>query len=418
MEKREIINTKDLNIDEVFSKLSKFLCTIAGSNLQILSRCPYEINRHARIGAIIISTALLASLSMFFAIQTISKSILLGLFAGLVWGIVIFNLDSYIVASYKKNENKWTEFKIAIPRLILAIILGYSISLPLELKVFENEIQEEIITIKVERENKLKDEINKGYLKDIEKHVNAKKDLIAQNEKLYKRLDEYKNKVSILENELRDEIGGSGRTNKSGYGTTASNIDAQLSIARKEQQEQEEQITPLLINNRILIQSLDSIIASVTKKESKPIDLYGISAQLDGLKRLTDRNDYVWFAYWIFFLLILSIETAPIFVKLFTQKGSYDEILSMDEYLIALDQQKRKSDKHEAINTEIETSRSISNQKNNAQNEINAKLMNGIANAQGEIFDKAIQLWKYKQFLKIDENVDDFVKTDDTKDDN
>lgn len=63
------------------------------------------------------------------------------------------------------------------------------------------------------------------------------------------------------------------------------------------------------------------------------VELDGISARLDGLKKLTSTNSHVLFAYWIFFLLILSVETAPIFVKFFTPTGSYDEIFAMNEYI-------------------------------------------------------------------------------------
>jgi hypothetical protein len=42
--------------------------------------------------------------------------------------------------------------------------------------------------------------------------------------------------------------------------------------------------------------------------------------------------------------ICIEVETSPIFVKFFTPKGSYDEILATNEYVIYLQQQKRKSD--------------------------------------------------------------------------
>jgi len=100
METRSQRNTKK-NTPSELSEINEFLCRIAGSDLRILAQCPHEISRHARVGAIIISTALLAFVSMFFAVQTISNSTIVGLFTGILWGFVIFNLDSYIVASFK-----------------------------------------------------------------------------------------------------------------------------------------------------------------------------------------------------------------------------------------------------------------------------------------------------------------------------
>jgi len=130
---------------------------------------------------------------------------------------------------------------------------------------------------------------------------------------------------------------------------------------------------------------------------------------MDALKRLTSKNKYVAFAYWIFFLLILGIETAPIFVKFFSQKGSYDEILAMNEYEIVLQQKKRQSDLHELINSELEGIRSINTRKKIAQDAINERVMKLITEAQSDIAEKAIKLWQLQQLKKVDDNVEAFV---------
>ena len=342
METRSQTNTKK-NTPSELSGINEFLCRIAGSDLRILAQCPHEISRHARIGAIIISTALLAFVSMFFAIQTVSKSTFTGLLAGLIWGIVIFVLDSYIVASYKKNDDKWKEFKVAIPRLLLALVLGCSISIPLELKVFENEISEKIKIIEIEEEIAQKQQANDSYKKDIQPFVTEKETLQKDNDKLKKELNPLVEKVNRLEQELADEIGGVGRTGKLSYGPVAKQLNQQLQQAKIDRVNKETEITPKISSNNKRIQQLDSLIAGTPIKPTSKVNLYGISAQLEGLKRLTSSNNYVLIAYWVFFLLVLGIETAPIFVKFFTPKGSYDEILAMNEYVTFMEQQKRKS---------------------------------------------------------------------------
>jgi len=410
MEERSKKKT-ETNFATELTGLNRTLCRVAGSDLNILSQCPHEISRHSRIGAIIISTAVLAAVSMFFAIQTVSQSTFTGLVAGAVWGIAIFILDSYIIASYKKNDNKWKEFKIVIPRLLLALVLGCSISIPLELKVFEPEIKDAIKLIEIENENTKKDKARLGYEKDIAPYSQEKKSLQADNDKLNKELQPYIDKVSKLETDLADEIGGVGRTGKLRYGPVAKQIDDQLIKARSDKQTKSADITPKIDANNLRITQLDGLIAEVKQRPINKVELFGLSAQLDGLKRLTSSNTFVLFAYWIFFLLVLGIETAPIFVKFFTPKGSYDEILAMNEYVTFLEQQKRKSDLHELINSEIEGIRSINEKKKTAQDTVNEKLMTEIATAQGEIAEKAIRLWKTKQLANVDSNLDDFVRT-------
>jgi hypothetical protein len=410
METRSQANIKK-NTSSELSGLNEFLCRIAGSDLKILTQCPHEISRHARVGAIVISTSLLAFVSMFFAIQTVSKSTFTGLVAGLIWGVVIFVLDSYIVASYKKNDNKWKEFKVAVPRLLLALVLGCSISIPLELKVFENEISEKIKIIEKEEESAQVTQGNAAYLSKIkpyEDEIEAKKN---ENKKLDNDLEPLKQKVTRLEIELADEIGGRGRTGKLSYGPVAKEIDNQLQTVRIELSTKINETTPIRLRNQNRIDGLDSIIANIPKPINPEVELFGISAQLEGLKRLTSSNNYVLVAYWVFFLLVLGIETAPIFVKFFTPKGSYDEILAMNEYVTFMEQQKRKSDLHEIINSEIEAIRSLNERKKTAQDSVNERLMTEIANAQGEIAEKAIKLWKERQLRQVEQNPISFISS-------
>jgi hypothetical protein len=410
MEKRSQANIKK-NTSSELNKINESLCRIAGSDLSILAQCPHEISRHARIGAIIISTALLAFVSMFFAIQTVSKSTFTGFVAGIIWGIVIFVLDSYIVASYKKNDNKWKEFKVAIPRLLLALILGCSISIPLELKVFENEISEKIKIIEIEDEIAQKQQANDSYKKDIQPFVTEKTTLLNDNVNLKKEFKPLVDKVNRLQQELADEIGGVGRTGRLSYGPVAKQLDNQLQDANIDKKNKEIEINPKITSNNNRIQQLDSIIATTQMKPTSKVDLYGISAQLEGLKRLTSNNNYVLLAYWVFFFLVLGIETAPIFVKFFTPKGSYDEILAMNEYVTFMEQQKRKSDLHEMINSEIEAIRSLNERKKTAQDSVNERLMTEIANAQGEIAEKAIRLWKERQLRRVEQDPTSFVSS-------
>ena len=75
---------------------------------------------------------------------------ILSLFFGLFWGALIFNLDRYIVSTFGVGDGKKTiskqELIEAAPRLLMAILLGFVIATPLELKLFEKEINAEIST--------------------------------------------------------------------------------------------------------------------------------------------------------------------------------------------------------------------------------------------------------------------------------
>ncbi|GAL00194.1 hypothetical protein JCM19314_448 [Nonlabens ulvanivorans] len=60
-------------------------------------------------------------------------------------GLLIFNLDRYIVSTLKKSDKKINEIWQATPRIILAVIIAVVISKPLELKIFEKEIDQVLL---------------------------------------------------------------------------------------------------------------------------------------------------------------------------------------------------------------------------------------------------------------------------------
>ena len=126
-------------------KVNRFFWWCAGANLDILEECPTDHAKYFGVGGTIIFTALMASFAGGYAFFTAFKSVLPSLFFGAFWGLLIFNLDRYIVATIGKGDgtSKITkeEWKIARPRLLMAILLGIVIATPLELKIFEKEIE-------------------------------------------------------------------------------------------------------------------------------------------------------------------------------------------------------------------------------------------------------------------------------------
>ena len=95
------------------------------------------------MGGVIFFTACMAAISGTFALSMIISNIWVAMAFGLFWGLMIFNLDRYIVSTLRKKEkqNKFTPVLQAIPRLLLAVLFAVVISKPLELRLFANEIE-------------------------------------------------------------------------------------------------------------------------------------------------------------------------------------------------------------------------------------------------------------------------------------
>lgn len=139
--------------------LNEFLWTCAGVNKKILRQCPTDYAKYAGIGGTILFTALMAMLSGGYAIYTVFDNYRVAMIFGIFWGLLIFNLDRFIVNTMYSDGKvtiSWRELGAGLPRIIMAIFLGIVISTPLELKIFEDAID---IRIEQDKEALLKQRI-------------------------------------------------------------------------------------------------------------------------------------------------------------------------------------------------------------------------------------------------------------------
>lgn len=129
---------------EPLSPLKRFFFACAGAYSKILESVPSEHSKYVGIGATIFLTACLAIISGSFAVMTLVESSAIAIGAGLLWGALIFNLDRYIVSSIRKEGRVWHEIGLALPRLLLAIVISIVITKPIEVRLFDNQINSEL----------------------------------------------------------------------------------------------------------------------------------------------------------------------------------------------------------------------------------------------------------------------------------
>ncbi|MCI4670804.1 MAG: DUF4407 domain-containing protein [Bacteroidia bacterium] len=131
---------------EPLSPVKRFFFACAGAYTRILEACPSEHTKYVGIGATIFLTACLAILSGSFAIFTLVQNVPISIMFGLLWGALIFNLDRYIVSSIRKDGRAWAEIGLAMPRLILAVLISVVITKPIEVELFRNQINSELLS--------------------------------------------------------------------------------------------------------------------------------------------------------------------------------------------------------------------------------------------------------------------------------
>jgi hypothetical protein len=125
-----------------YSKLQYFFWLISGCEISVLKNCPTDYNRQAGIGLTIFMTTLMAFASGTYAGWFFAKNIFGAICFGLLWAALIFSIDRSMVITMKKDPTKikqslWIPFS---SRAVMAILIAFIISIPLELLIFSDNI--------------------------------------------------------------------------------------------------------------------------------------------------------------------------------------------------------------------------------------------------------------------------------------
>lgn len=293
--------------------LKQFFILCSGADSQILNSCSEaEQNKYAGIGATVFFTAVMAFIAAGYALYTVFDNLFAAIFFGFIWGLLIFNLDRYIVSTIKKRNQVIDEIIQASPRILLAVIIAVVISKPLELKIFEKEINQVLLEEKNAMTLENQAEIAKLYnpeMETISNQIAALQDQVKHKE----------TEVNALYDTYITEAEGTSGTMKLGKGPVYKEKRDKHDAALSELQQLKE-------TNKEKIAGLESQLALLgTNYDQQVQSTQPIIDNFDGLMaRVNALGTLPWLPSFFIFLLFLAIETAPIFAKLLSPKGEYD----------------------------------------------------------------------------------------------
>jgi hypothetical protein len=327
----------------------------AGGDRYILERATYgDQVKYMTLGGVIFATSFMAAMSGGYAFYTIfsprsfgvedttvfTDVVYYSIVFGLFWGIMIFNLDRFIVSSTGKGDGTeeitWKEFKGAIPRIIMGTIIAITISKPVEIRMFKTEIDVKLYENQLIAQKKYQDLTNKIYDERIKSKEDELEKLADDKEKIQNRIAELNSDKAKITPAI---IPGKGYKIVDGikeeYTTFYPNpliksVDIEIARQLKELDKIEE-----LNSGRVA-----SLLA---QKDTLNIDKGNIDKQsevqakkLDGLLeriKLADEVAGVWISLFIT-LLFMAIELTPIFFKLMLVKSPYDYLKDNIDELI------------------------------------------------------------------------------------
>lgn len=117
------------------------LAVLGGAELALLRLVPTALGQFVQFALVLLGTALMAAVSMWFAlVQGLKVNPLLAVPFAVLWGLLILNLDRYLTTSMQSTSSFRQALGMTIPRVLMAALIGVVVSTPLVLKVFESDI--------------------------------------------------------------------------------------------------------------------------------------------------------------------------------------------------------------------------------------------------------------------------------------
>lgn len=427
----ELVDYKKKEYGKFRGAIMHFLWKCAGADSQILKYAPYSDHiKAAGIGGVVLATTVMATVAMGFAMHTIfgkttdevhEGNWAITIPAALVWGIIIFNLDRFIVSTVKGDGTEkitLAEWGAMLPRLVMAIIIGLTISAPLETYIFQKEITREwglsmdqlaiSKTYEISQTEDQKDKKNEA-------------DVLEQKSKVEIQREIWKKAYQAWEDQMQGRAGaeiGIGPRTKA------------LALTRDEEKRKLTILEDLLkiaeskkIGNQEKIKQMQDSVKKATKEE-KP----GFLDQLMMLERLSSegkkvpkfdpsnntiiKGEYVeiygsaFWPIWLVRLLFMIVEIAPVIFKFMIWDSSYDYMKDNVAQILEAKQ-----------GISLESFPDENNNTHRIRKNYNAERIVEVSKRQNDLEKEnaihAITLYAEQERKEIEDNPEDFVKNKD-----
>jgi len=360
----------------------KFLWWCAGAHQDLLKQFPSEHAKYSGLGGVLLATLVLASISAGYAVYTVFGSWLWTLAFAVIWGLIIFNFDRFLVSTMRKyGISKRKQFWMAMPRLALALLIGFTIARPLELKIFEKEINvkmTENLHKKIQRNDSLLALENNNLLNTA----------MAERQRLTDRKLAIENELQNLQSSYVQEADGTGGSMQRGAEKlTHIKMDAYNKAKDQYSAEQPQLEKGISAQDSILANAKANLEQKRTEYERSAMANMGFLERNKALSDLSSEESSVFWSCLLISLLIILIEIGPVLSKLIMPIGPYDIALAKEELLqMAADENHIRADKE----VQHEKKRAFYQK----QKEMSEQLVDKLAEIQKKNIDKELDQWE------------------------
>lgn len=311
------------------SNQNNFLWWCAGVHQKLLKQFPSEQTKYLGLGGVLLATFVLAGLSAGYAIYSVFGSWLWAIGFGFIWGLIIFNFDRFLVSTMRKyGVTRQKQIWMAVPRIFLALLIGVTIARPLELKIFEKEIDVKMV------DNMHKKIMLNDSLVQLENNLSIQQ-ITDERTAGILRQQSIEDTLRNLQNAYVQEADGTGGSGQRG-------IEKLTQLKKEAYDNFLLQYSPELETLKTKIKNQDNLLATANEgvKQKQKDYQATLNANMGFLERnkalsdLVNEESSVFWATLFISLLIILIETGPILSKLIMPVGPYDVALAKEELLL------------------------------------------------------------------------------------
>ena len=361
---------------------NNFLWWCSGAHQKLLNQFPSEHSKYSGLGAVLLATFVLATISAGYAIYTVFGNWLWTIGFAIIWGLIIFNFDRFLVSTMRKyGVSRRKQIMMALPRLALALLIGVVIARPLEMKIFEKEIN-------VKMTKNLHDKIRLNDSLLAMEYKNQLANAETERQRLLGRKLAIEDTLHNLQTSYLQEADGTGGSRQRGIENITRLKQDAFNLARI-------QFAPELLLLEQNMKSQDSITATAKASmedkrkqfETTAMANMGFLERNKALADLSVEEGSVFWASLLISMLIILIEIGPVLSKLIMPLGPYDIALAKEELLhMANEEGEIRKDKVERFER-----RKVYQQK---QKEMSDMLAEKVVDLQQKNIDKELDKWE------------------------
>lgn len=312
---------------------TRFLWWLSAVDADVMKECGTDRFRYTIIGYTVLATWIFATLSWGYFFSTLFDDIAIIVPAALFFGFVILSIDRGLIAGLNNGgKNKWL---FVVLRLSLALTIGFFLSQPIVLMLFQKDVDGHLPTIKEKKVQAFSTQVRMENAISLDK---AK----AEVDRLRNLQTSKEQHILDLKNDYIKETDGTGGSGKVGESSIAKVKKSAFMQAQEDlttwKRETQPQLDSALANQKKLDQSIQNQIDVFAKGLND-----GFLARVETLDDLMVVHPPVKYRYRLVVVLIMLIELMPLLTKLMMSSGLYEERMQLEN------EKKRLGWQHERV---------------------------------------------------------------------